>query len=121
MTKIEMPFWDTILSETGPPFPGGGRPENDTRIGSLKVTTLGSISAATRFFDPKTFFLDSEMVLKDLALVPDSFCNGKKASVRHVHTFYLVVLAFRWKSSGHSNIAIQNTAVHGVDQSPLDR
>lgn len=52
MMQIRTTFSDTFFSETGPPFRGGGRPEKDTRNGSPKITSFGSITVATRFGDP---------------------------------------------------------------------
>ena len=38
-----MPFSDTILSETGVPFSGGGRPENDIRKWKPKKSPVSDL------------------------------------------------------------------------------
>ena len=65
-TLTRMPFSDTRyhLSETGLPFLGGGRPENDTRKWKPEKTPVSSMyGLETEFATRKRVFSDPEPVL----------------------------------------------------------
>ena len=63
MMQIQTPFQDKILSESGPPFPNGGRPENDIRKWKPEASPVWGLRVANWLCDPKTIIFGFEIGL----------------------------------------------------------